>query len=65
MGKFAANQMQLEMIILSEERKREMPYDITYMWNLKYDVNEPVCETEAESYIRIDWQLPRLAWGGS
>ena len=45
--------------------ERQLPYDGTYMWNLKYDVNEPVCETEAESYIRIDWQLPRLARGGS
>ena len=22
------------------ERERQMPYDITYMWNLKYDTNE-------------------------
>ena len=49
MGKFAANQMQLEMIILSEERKREIPYDITYMWNLKYDINELIYETETDS----------------
>ena len=30
------------------ERKRQMPYDITYMWNLKYDTNELICETETE-----------------
>ena len=33
---FAATWMQLEMIILSKsERERQIPYDITYMWNLK------------------------------
>ena len=29
--------------------KRKHPYDITYMWNLKYDTNEPIYETETES----------------
>ena len=24
------------------ERERQIPYDITYMWNLKYDTNEPI-----------------------
>ena len=28
------------------DKGREILYDITYMWNLKYDTNEPVCETE-------------------
>ena len=31
------------------ERERQIPYDITYMWNLKYDTNEPTYETETES----------------
>ena len=26
-----------------------MPYDITYMWNLKYDTNELIYETEIDS----------------
>ena len=42
---FAATWMDLEIIILSEvksERKRQIPDDITYMWNLKYDTNEPI-----------------------
>ena len=30
------------------QRERQIPYDITYMWNLKYDTNEPIYETEAE-----------------
>ena len=32
------------------ERERQMPYDITYMWNLKYGTNEPVYKT-APIYI--------------
>ena len=31
----AATQMDLEIIILSEVRERQISYDITYMWNLK------------------------------
>ena len=31
------------------ERERQIPYDITYIWNLKYDTNEPICETETDS----------------
>ena len=44
---FAATWMDLGIIILSKsksERERQIPYDITYMWNLKYDTNE--AETE-------------------
>ena len=31
------------------ERERQILYEITYMWNLKYDTNEPIYETETES----------------
>ena len=31
------------------ERERQTPYDITYMWNLKYDTNEHIYETETDS----------------
>ena len=31
------------------ERERQIPYDITYMWNLKYDTNELIYETERDS----------------
>ena len=61
---FAASWMQLEIITLSEVRRRKtnkIPYDITYMWNLKYDTNEPIYETESGTQ-RIDWWLPR-GWG--
>ena len=34
--------------MLSEisQKERKIPYDMTYMWNLKYDTNEPICEME-------------------
>ena len=31
------------------ERERQIPYDITYMWNLKYNTNELIYGTEMES----------------
>ena len=43
--------MDLEIIILSEvsQKKRQIPHDLTHMWNLKYDTNEPIYETETDS----------------
>ena len=37
--------------MLSEvnKRERQIPYAITYMWNPKYDTNEPIYETKTES----------------
>ena len=48
---FAATLMNLEITKLSEvsQTERQMPYDITYMWNLKYDTNELIYKTEAGS----------------
>ena len=47
---FAVRQMQLEMIIPSKsERQRQIPYDNTYVWNLQYDRNDLIYETETES----------------
>ena len=31
------------------ERKRQILYAITYMWNLKYDTNELINKTETDS----------------
>ena len=31
------------------DRERQIPYDITYLWNLKYDTNELICKTETDS----------------
>ena len=53
---FAATWMDPEIVILSEE----IPYDITYMWNLKYDTNELIYETGTDSQTqRTDLWLPR------
>ena len=30
------------------EREWQIPYDITYMWNLKYGTNELIYETETD-----------------
>ena len=46
---FAVTWMDIEIIILSEVRKRQIPYNTSYMWNLKYDTNEHIYETETDS----------------
>ena len=47
---FAATWMDLEILILSEVSQTEKDkYDITYMWNLKYDTSELIYETETDS----------------
>ena len=43
---FAATWMQLEIIILSEVSQKDVPYDITYTWNLKYDTDELIYGTK-------------------
>ena len=47
---FAVTYMDLEIVILSSSTgERQIPCDITYMWNLKYDTNQRICETETDS----------------
>ena len=49
---FAATGMDLEIIILSKsDRERQIPYDITYLWNLKYDTNELIYTTETDLWL--------------
>ena len=57
---FAATGMQLEIIILrsKSERERQIPYDITYMWNLKYGTSEPIYKIDSPTW-RTDFWLPR------
>ena len=51
--------MQLEIVILSEVRQRQI-HGTAYMCNLKYDTNEPIYESETESWMwTTDWLLPR------
>ena len=47
------------------EIERQTPYDIAYMWNLKYDRNQPIYETETNSQVwKTDLWLPRgSGWG--
>ena len=33
------------------ERERQIPYDITYMWNLKYDTDELIYRTDIENNL--------------
>ena len=33
----------------TSEGERQIPYDITYVWNLKYGTNEPIWKTETDS----------------
>ena len=46
---FAAMWLALEMKTLNEGNQRQISYDITYMWNIKCDTNELICETETDS----------------
>jgi len=48
---FAATWVDLEIIMLRNvsQKGRQIPYDITYMWNLKYDTNEHAYETQRDS----------------
>ena len=46
------SQSYLEIIILSKsERERQIPYDITCTWNLTYETNELIYETETNSQV--------------
>ena len=48
---FAATWIQPEIVILSEvksQRERQVSYNITYMWNLKYGTNEPIYRIETD-----------------
>ena len=47
---FAATWMKLEIVILSKlDRKRQILYDIIYMWYLKNNTNESIYKTETDS----------------
>ena len=53
------------------ERKKQIPYDVTYMWLLKYGKDEPTYKTETGSQTwRTDLWSPRskeegVGWMGS
>ena len=33
------------------EKERQISYDITYIWNVNYDTNEPISKTETDSQM--------------
>ena len=56
--------MDLEIIKLNEVSQKEeryIPSDITYMWNLKYDTNKPIYETERDSQRK--WTIAKRGEG--
>ena len=56
----AAARMDPEMIILSEVGERQISYDITPLWNPKYDTDELIYEVETGLQTqRTDLWLPR------
>ena len=61
---FAVTWMNPEMIMLNELVRKQILYDITYMWNLKYNTNQYIYKPKTDSQTkRIDLYLPK-GWGG-
>ena len=59
--------MDLEIIILTEESEteRQIPYDATYIQDLKYDANELIYKTETDSQTqKTNLWLPQEKRGG-
>ena len=48
---FAATWMELDYHTkwIKSEKERQIPYDITYIWNPKYNTNELIYKTETDS----------------
>ena len=62
---FAATWMDLEIIILSKsDRERQIPDNITFMWNLKYDTNELIYETETDLQTENRLVVTKGEWVG-
>ena len=60
---FAAIWMDLEIIILTKISQRQIPYDIIYMWNLKYDTNEHIYKTKTTHRYREQTWDCQEGWG--
>ena len=41
------------------DRERQISYDITYKWNLKYDTNEFIYKTEADSQTESQFTVTK------
>ena len=68
---FLATWMDLDIVILIEvSQTKTRSYNITYMWNLKYDTSELTYKTETDSQTQRKDLLPRRrrleeGWVGS
>ena len=64
LSSFAAMWTDLEIIILSKVRERQISHDITYMWNPKNDTNELIYKTEIDSQTqKTNLWLPKAGEG--
>ena len=43
------------------ERKRQIPYDVTYLWNLKYGADDPIQKTKTKP--ETDHGQGEQTWG--
>ena len=64
------NKSERERQSLKSERERQIAYDITYMWNLKYGTNEATYKTNRLTDIHNNLWLPKrrgegMGWTGS
>ena len=46
------------------DRERQLPYDITYMWNLKYDMNLSTKQKQTHKENRLVVAKREDSWGG-
>ena len=44
------------------ERERQIPYDITYLWNLKSDTSEHIYRTERDTHIENKLLVAKGEW---
>ena len=56
---FATTWMDLEIIILSKVRERQIPHDITQRWNQKYDTNVLIYKTNDSQTQKANLWLPK------
>ena len=61
---FSATWMELETLILIEasQTEKDIPYDITYMWNLKYGTND--LSTKQKQIMDMEGRLVFARWWG-
>ena len=56
---FATTWMDLEIIMLSEVRKRNKYHMISHMWNIKYDTNKPIKKQKQNRLVVVQGEERR------